>query len=76
VGNKEKKEIKKAPLSFSEMAKRPGNPKLVKRVPFPEKTIAQTNRPRSFFKVGCFYVIFLNFFCSLPGLWIRIRPDP
>lgn len=51
VGNKEKKEVKKTPLSFSEMAKRPGNPKLVKRIPFPEKTIAQTNRPHSFFKI-------------------------
>jgi hypothetical protein len=54
VGNKEKKEVKKggAPLSFSEMAKRPGNPQPVRRIPFPEKTIAQTNRPRAFFKVS------------------------
>ncbi len=41
-----------APLSFSEMAKRPGNPQAVRRIPFPEKTIAQTNRPRAFFKVS------------------------
>jgi len=46
-----KKETKK-PLSFSDMAKKPGNPQpLIKRVPFPEKTIAQTNRPHCFFKV-------------------------
>jgi hypothetical protein len=43
-----------APLSFSEMAKRPGNPQPVRRIPFPEKTIAQTNRPRAFFKVRAF----------------------
>ena len=47
-----KKEIKK-PLSFSEMAKKPGVPQpIVKRIPFPEKTIAQTNRPHCYFKVG------------------------
>lgn len=46
-----KKEVRKAPLSFSEMAKKPGNPQQTKRVPFPEKTIAQTNRPHCYFKV-------------------------
>jgi peptidyl-prolyl isomerase H (cyclophilin H) len=51
VGSKEKKEVKKAPLSFSEMGEKPGNPQAVKRIPFPEKTIAQTNRPRAFFKI-------------------------
>jgi hypothetical protein len=66
VGNKEKKEVKKggAPLSFSEMAKRPGNPQAVRRIPFPEKTIAQTNRPRAFFKVSSSVVdpfIFIHF---------------
>lgn len=53
VGTKDssKKEIKK-PLSFSEMAKKPGVPQpIVKRIPFPEKTIAQTNRPHCYFKV-------------------------
>ena len=47
------KESKKAP-SFSDMAKKPSNPgpaPVVKRVPFPEKTIAQTNRPHCYFKV-------------------------
>ena len=54
VGAKEaKKDAIKKPLSFSEMAKRPGNPQpaTVKRIPFPEKTIAQTNRPHCYFKV-------------------------
>ena len=54
VGAKEaKKDAVKKPLSFSEMAKRPGNPQpaTVKRIPFPEKTIAQTNRPHCYFKV-------------------------
>jgi hypothetical protein len=64
VGNKEKKEVKKggAPLSFSEMAKRPGNPQPVRRIPFPEKTIAQTNRPRAFFKVrsGPMFIFFVG----------------
>lgn len=47
------KESKKAP-SFSDMAKKPSNPgpaPVVKRVPFPEKTIAQTNRPHCYFKI-------------------------
>jgi len=53
VGTKEHKREPKKPLSFSEMAKKPGNPQptIVRRVPFPEKTIAQTNRPHCFFKV-------------------------
>jgi len=46
-----KKEVRKAPLSFSDMAKKPGNPQVTKRVPFPEKTIAQTNRPHCYFKI-------------------------
>ena len=36
------------------MAKKPGNPTTVapkKRLPFPEKTIAQTNRPHCYFKI-------------------------
>ena len=40
--------------SFADMAKKPGNPTSVafkKRVPFPEKTIAQTNRPHCYFKI-------------------------
>lgn len=47
------KETRKPP-SFSDMAKKPGNPgpaAVVKRVPFPEKTIAQTNRPHCYFKI-------------------------
>ena len=47
------KETRKPP-SFSDMAKKPGNPgpaPVVKRVPFPEKTIAQTNRPHCYFKI-------------------------
>jgi len=41
------------PISFSDMAKKQANPaaKVIKRIPFPEKTIAQTNRPHCFFKV-------------------------
>jgi len=42
----------KRPMSFSDMARKPGQPKpIMRRVPFPEKTIAQTNRPHAFFKV-------------------------
>lgn len=36
------------------MAKKPGQPQpkpIMRRVPFPEKTIAQTNRPHAYFKV-------------------------
>jgi len=52
VVGKDKKESKKAPVSFSEMAKKPGNPQpVIKRVPFLEKTIGQTNRPKTYFKV-------------------------
>lgn len=41
------------PASFSDMAKKQANPgaAVVKRIPFPEKTIAQTNRPHCFFKI-------------------------
>jgi len=50
VGNK--KENKPKPMSFSEMAKKPGNPQPVyRKVPFPEKTVAQTNRPHCYFKI-------------------------
>lgn len=52
VGTKESKKEVKKPLSFSDMAKKPGVPQpVVKRIPFPEKTIAQTNRPHCYFKV-------------------------
>ena len=53
VGTKEsKKEFNKV-SSFADMAKKPGNPQpaVVKRVPFPEKTIAQTNRPHCYFDI-------------------------
>lgn len=47
-----KKVNKPKPMSFSEMAKKPGNPQPVyRKVPFPEKTVAQTNRPHCYFKV-------------------------
>eukprot|EP00092_Neocalanus_flemingeri_P020089 GFUD01021750.1.p1 GENE.GFUD01021750.1~~GFUD01021750.1.p1 ORF type:complete len:594 (-),score=132.57 GFUD01021750.1:493-2229(-) len=41
------------PVSFSDMAKKQATPAaaVVKRIPFPEKTIAQTNRPHCFFKM-------------------------
>jgi len=50
--NKPKAETKKA-MSFSDMAKKPGQPQPVvtRRVPFPDKTIAQTNRPHAYFKI-------------------------
>jgi len=52
VGTKESKKEVKKPLSFSDMAKKPGVPQpIIKRIPFPEKTIAQTNRPHCYFKV-------------------------
>lgn len=52
VSSKETKKDVKKPMSFSDMAKKPGNPQpVVKRIPFPEKTIAQTNRPHCYFKV-------------------------
>jgi len=50
--NENKPKNDKKPMSFSEMAKKPGQPKpVMRRVPFPEKTIAQTNRPHAYFKV-------------------------
>ena len=53
VGTKESKKEVKKPLSFSDMAKKPGVPQpIIKRIPFPEKTIAQTNRPHCYFKVS------------------------
>jgi len=48
------KATSRKPSSFADMAKKPGNPTSValkKRVPFPEKTIAQTNRPHCYFKI-------------------------
>ncbi|XP_023326914.1 interaptin isoform X2 [Eurytemora carolleeae] len=54
VGKDKEKEktMKRTPISFSDMAKKPGNPQpIVKRIPFPEKTIAQTNRPHCYFKI-------------------------
>lgn len=48
------KETSRKPSSFADMAKKPGNPTTVapkKRLPFPEKTIAQTNRPHCYFKI-------------------------
>ena len=82
------KETKKAP-SFSDMAKKPGAPApVVKRVPFPEKTIAQTNRPHCYFKVtrrSCtFYPSFelTNIICQIQvdnetpfRVVFELRPD-
>jgi len=50
VVEKVKKEPKKL-MSFSEMAKKPGNPDAVKRLPYPEKTSRYTNRPHCYFKI-------------------------
>lgn len=50
--NENKPKGEKKPISFSDMAKKPGQPKpVMRRVPFPEKTIAQTNRPHAYFKI-------------------------
>lgn len=46
-----KKDSKPKPLSFSDMAKKPGLPQPAKVRPFPDKTVAQTNRPHCYFKV-------------------------
>ena len=48
------KEIPKKPSSFADMAKKPGNPVAQvqkKRVSYPERTIAQTNRPHCYLKI-------------------------
>jgi len=41
------------PVSFSDMAKKQANPAaaVFKRIPFPEKTIGQSNRPHCYFKI-------------------------
>jgi len=53
VTKESKKNESKKVSSFADMAKKPGNPQptVTRKAPFPEKTVAQSNRPHCYFKI-------------------------
>jgi len=54
VTKESKKNDAKKVSSFADMAKKPGNPQstaAARKAPYPEKTVAQSNRPHCYFKI-------------------------